>query len=99
MAMTLRIPDGDRDKFARLVGLEMAQLDSLYDALKSASPQIRPSKMIDGIMPSLSIDRGIVADVIDLLLTLYRVRTDQDLQPTEMAALLASAAQQSPDER
>lgn len=97
--MNLKIPEKDRDKFARLVAIESKELDSLYAALRSASPQISRSKVVDETVRHVSIDRVIVADVIDLLLTLYRVRADQDLQPTEMAEQLAVAAQESTDER
>jgi hypothetical protein len=98
-AMNLTIPDSDREKFARLVALTPTELDSLYDALKEMSPQLRQSRVVEEIAPRVAIDRVILADVVRLLLTLYSVRADQNLDPAEMAEQLAIAAQGSTDER
>jgi len=97
--LALRIPEGDRDKFAVLIATDPSSLDVLYNVLRERDPRLRVSDLIADIQPHVPIPGPRLRDIISLLLTLSWIRADQQYDAETLVSQLFLAAEESADDR
>lgn len=97
--MPLLIPETEREKLASLLTLGPEVLETLYVALGESAPRLRADDLVRDLAARVKLERTILGDVVRVLLDLYWVRAELDMELGRFADEIAEAVGAAKDDR